>query len=138
LAVLAWLCIRNRQNLIGAAIGAAVCILGYPLTSITGFPWPLIVAGIALLVAMGWRWHPWPVGAVFCALTATFFITPNALLGLAPYWLFALGSLFVAVTLLLPSGLVGTVQEWWARREAFRGAKAAAIERTQSAPNPAE
>jgi urea transport system permease protein len=31
---------------------------------------------------------------------------------LAPYWLFVLGGLFVAVTLLLPLGIVGTLQQW--------------------------
>src|SRR5262249_18773432 len=30
---------------------------------------------------------------------------------LAPYWLFALGGLFVATTLLLPKGIVGTIKE---------------------------
>jgi urea transport system permease protein len=34
---------------------------------------------------------------------------------LAPYWLFALGGLFVAVTLLLPKGIVGTAQDLAAR-----------------------
>jgi urea transport system permease protein len=34
---------------------------------------------------------------------------------LAPYWLFLLGGLFVAVTLLLPRGIVGTAHHW--RRE---------------------
>jgi len=32
---------------------------------------------------------------------------------LAPYWLFVLGGVFVAVTLLLPRGIVGTIQHWW-------------------------
>jgi urea transport system permease protein len=36
---------------------------------------------------------------------------------LAPYWLFVLGGLFVAVTLLLPRGIVGTF-EWWHERRA--------------------
>jgi urea transport system permease protein len=31
---------------------------------------------------------------------------------LSPYWLFVLGGLFVAVTLLLPLGIVGTLQRW--------------------------
>src|SRR5712672_616985 len=35
---------------------------------------------------------------------------------LAPYWLFVLGGLFVGVTLLLPRGIVGTVQHLWANR----------------------
>jgi urea transport system permease protein len=41
---------------------------------------------------------------------------------LAPYWLFALGSLFIVVTLLLPKGIVGTIQhsfgEWRSKRAA--------------------
>jgi urea transport system permease protein len=35
---------------------------------------------------------------------------------LAPYWLFVLGGLFVGVTLLLPRGIVGTIQHLWANR----------------------
>jgi urea transport system permease protein len=35
---------------------------------------------------------------------------------LAPYWLFMLGALFIAVTLLLPKGIVGTWREWWSER----------------------
>jgi urea transport system permease protein len=39
---------------------------------------------------------------------------------LAPYWLFALGGLFIAVTLLLPRGIVGTASDLWARFQASR------------------
>ena len=38
---------------------------------------------------------------------------------LAPYWLFVLGGLFIAVTLLLPRGIVGTLHYWsqeWRQR----------------------
>jgi urea transport system permease protein len=35
---------------------------------------------------------------------------------LAPYWLFVLGGLFIAVTLLLPRGIIGTLQYWHERR----------------------
>jgi urea transport system permease protein len=35
---------------------------------------------------------------------------------LAPYWLFLLGGLFVAVTLLLPRGIVGTIRHYWSER----------------------
>jgi urea transport system permease protein len=35
---------------------------------------------------------------------------------LAPYWLFMLGGLFIAVTLLLPRGIIGTYEHWRARR----------------------
>jgi len=46
---------------------------------------------------------------------------------LAPYWLFVLGGLFIAVTLALPKGIVGTMQDLAARRRA--GRKGAADER---------
>ena len=32
---------------------------------------------------------------------------------MAEYWLFALGGLFIAVTLFLPKGIVGTAAAWW-------------------------
>lgn len=35
---------------------------------------------------------------------------------MAPYWLFALGGLFVLVTLLLPRGIVGTINHYWPKR----------------------
>jgi len=40
---------------------------------------------------------------------------------LAPYWLFMLGGLFIAVTLLLPRGVIGTIQHWSAERRAKDG-----------------
>jgi len=124
LVVLAILCVRSRQTLIGFAIGAVACaIVGWPLSMFVGPAWPLILAAVALLVAMGTNWHPWSVGAIFCALTVLFMLSPNAQLGLAPYWLFALGGLFVAVTLLLPGGLVGAVQDWGAKRRATRSVR---------------
>jgi len=50
------------------------------------------------------------IGAVLVNYAKTVFTTGM----LAPYWLFLLGGLFVAVTLLLPRGIVGTVQHWLA------------------------
>jgi len=35
-------------------------------------------------------------------------------------WLFALGGLFIGVTLFLPKGIVGTVQQYLARRREYR------------------
>jgi urea transport system permease protein len=52
------------------------------------------------------------LGAVVVNYGKTYF-TSGAL---APYWLFVLGGLFVGVTLLLPRGIVGTLQHWWAAR----------------------
>jgi urea transport system permease protein len=132
LLALGGLSVVRRQTLIGAAIGVVIGAVGLPLGLIAGLPWPLIVVGVSILVAMGTNWHPWPVGAAFGAVTVILFITPSAELGLAPYWLFALGGLFVAVTLLMPSGIVGAAQEWYANREALRAAKGA----VPSAPAP--
>jgi urea transport system permease protein len=49
------------------------------------------------------------VGAVVVNFAKTWFTTG----ALAPYWLFALGGLFIAVTLFLPKGIVGTLAEGW-------------------------
>lgn len=50
---------------------------------------------------------------------------------MAPYWLFALGALFVFVTLFMPKGILGTAQDWWEKRR--RSAPA-----TTPEPAPAE
>jgi urea transport system permease protein len=73
------------------------------------------------------------IGAVLVNYAKTYFTSGP----LAPYWLFVLGSLFVAVTLLLPRGVVGTVNHWWAEWRARRrdGGNAAAAD---PAPRPAE
>ena len=55
------------------------------------------------------------LGAVLVNYGKTYFTSGV----LAPYWLFLLGGLFVAVTLLLPRGIVGTVHHWraeWRQR----------------------
>jgi urea transport system permease protein len=55
------------------------------------------------------------LGAVLVNYGKTYFTSGI----LAPYWLFLLGGLFVAVTLLLPRGIVGTVRHWraeWRQR----------------------
>src|SRR6266571_5981138 len=52
------------------------------------------------------------LGAVLVNYAKTYFTTGL----LAPYWLFLLGGLFIAVTLLLPRGIVGTAQGYWASR----------------------
>jgi urea transport system permease protein len=54
------------------------------------------------------------LGAVLVNYGKTYFTTGV----LAPYWLFVLGGLFVAVTLLLPRGVVGTLRHWAALRRA--------------------
>jgi urea transport system permease protein len=49
------------------------------------------------------------LGAIVVNYAKTFFTSGP----LAPYWLFMLGGLFIAVTLLLPRGIVGTAQHWF-------------------------
>jgi urea transport system permease protein len=49
------------------------------------------------------------IGAIVVNYAKTFFTSGM----LAPYWLFMLGAMFILVTLLLPKGIVGTVQGWW-------------------------
>jgi urea transport system permease protein len=64
------------------------------------------------------------LGAVLVNYAKTYF-TSGAL---ATYWLFMLGSLFIAVTLLLPRGIIGTVQHWSSVRREYLNAKSAAME----------
>jgi urea transport system permease protein len=72
-------------------------------------------------------------GAVIGAILVNYAKTTFTSGPLAPYWLFMLGGLFVAVTLLLPRGVVGTWRWWMADRRA--GATAA---KTTPAPQAAE
>jgi urea transport system permease protein len=58
------------------------------------------------------------VGALVVNFLKTIFTTGF----LAPYWLFLLGGLFIGVTLLLPKGIVGTVEDWLAARRARKAA----------------
>src|SRR5512136_3211222 len=60
------------------------------------------------------------LGAVVVNYAKTYFTSGV----LAPYWLFMLGALFILVTLLLPRGIVGTVQGWFEVKPARRDAEA--------------
>ncbi len=71
------------------------------------------------------------IGAVLVNYAKTFFTSGP----LAPYWLFMLGSLFIAVTLLLPRGVVGTFRHWTGLR---RDRASAAAEDGVTEPLPAE
>lgn len=55
---------------------------------------------------------------------------------MAPYWLFALGGLFVVVTLFMPKGVLGTAQELWQKRR--RSPAALKAEAAPAEPAPAE
>jgi urea transport system permease protein len=54
------------------------------------------------------------VGAVLVNFAKSYFTTG----ALAPYWLYTLGGLFIAVTLFLPMGIVGTLGHYFAQRRA--------------------
>jgi urea transport system permease protein len=56
------------------------------------------------------------LGAVLVNFAKTTFTTGF----LAPYWLFALGALFVIVTIWLPKGILGTLADMWGRWRALR------------------
>jgi urea transport system permease protein len=75
------------------------------------------------------------LGAVLVNYGKTYFTSGI----LAPYWLFLLGGLFVAVTLFLPRGIVGTIHHWWGEWQARRRVAAAeAAPVPDAAPRAAE
>jgi len=79
------------------------------------------------------------LGAVVVNYAKTFFTSGP----LAPYWLFMLGGLFIAVTLLLPRGIVGTVEHWLKRKpqsdaQAATANDVAGSPSGEPAPRPAE
>jgi urea transport system permease protein len=83
------------------------------------------------------------VGAVLGAVLVNYGKTTFTSGALAPYWLFVLGALFVAVTLLLPRGIVGTWRHWlasWRERKdaAAKEREAAAGAPPEPMPKPAE
>ena len=77
-------------------------------------------------------------GAVLGAVLVNYAKTTFTSGVLAPYWLFMLGGLFIAVTLLLPRGIVGTWQWLAARRRASVSAKAEAASAAEPQPRAAE
>jgi urea transport system permease protein len=101
-----WVAVGGRGTLSGAIVGAI--LVNYGKTFFTG----------GTVLSLGWLFDLAPRfiahTPAFAALKDNFSVIP-----LAPYWLFVLGGLFVAVTLLLPLGIVGTLQRWrqrWGKR----------------------
>jgi urea transport system permease protein len=87
------------------------------------------------------------IGAILGAVLVNYAKTVFTSGSLAPYWLFMLGGLFVAVTLLLPRGVVGTLDYWveqYRERTRVAGAKIADAGKATAAkvpdpsPRPAE
>ena len=91
---------------------------------------------IVIWVAVGGR------GTLHGAILGAFLVNyaKSYLTGAVPeLWLFALGALFIAVTLLLPRGIVGTLRYWRAQRAAKAAASAeAAAPPREATPRPAE
>jgi urea transport system permease protein len=77
------------------------------------------------------------IGAALGAVLVNYAKTSFTSGTLAPYWLFVLGGLFIAVTLLLPRGIVGTIVHWW---DAGRGptARGNGVAPGVAEPRPAE
>ncbi len=77
------------------------------------------------------------IGAILTSAAKSWFTTG----ALAQYWLFILGGLFVAATLLLPRGIVGTIANGWnawkARRESIRAEEGRDADLTSPEPIPA-
>jgi urea transport system permease protein len=69
---------------------------------------------VVIWVAVGGRGTL--VGAAIGAILVNFAKTTFTTGALAPYWLFALGALFVLTTLYMPKGVIGTYAEWRERR----------------------
>jgi len=137
---LAGLVLAALGLLLATPLLTAANALNQPSLAALAANMPLAVAGLFAMLALAMSWHPFPLGAIFGALLLAFFFTPFDAVGLAPYWLFALGGLFVAVTLLLPRGVVGTLRVWI---DMFRGWASARRGRAvpsvpMAAPRPAE
>ena len=113
-----WVAVGGRGMLVGAVIGAFVVNLMKTLLT-SGF-----LAKIAGAIGLTWLFGV--LGLDGAALTQKLFG--------AEAWLYALGGLFILVTLALPKGILGTITEWLDRRLAGKNGKAdgAAI------PKPAE
>jgi urea transport system permease protein len=94
-----WVAVGGRGTLSGAIVGAV--LVNYGKTFFTG----------GTVLSLGWLFDLAPS---FIADTSAFAALRDNLstIPLAPYWLFVLGGMFVAVTLLLPLGIVGTLQRW--------------------------
>lgn len=56
------------------------------------------------------------VGAALGAVVVNYAKTVFTSGFMAPYWLFALGALFVFVTIFMPKGILGTAQQLWEKR----------------------
>lgn len=91
---------------------------------------------IIIWVAVGGRGTL--VGAALGAFVVNYAKTVFTSGFFAEYWLFALGALFIFVTLLMPKGIVGTYADLRERLTARRPSEAASPADTADQPSPAE
>ena len=122
----------------GAVAGVVLAAAGFYLLGSYGVYVPLVVAAVAFAT---WilTTRPEAAGAGLGALAFLFFRTPFSGVSLAEYWLFALGALFIFVTLLMPKGVVGTyadLRDRWTQSKSKPKAMPAPGAATQ--PSPAE
>jgi ABC-type branched-subunit amino acid transport system permease subunit len=123
--------------LAGGAGGAVLAFLGAFIPGPIGAYAGLIVAAVA---AATWilSTRPEAAGAAMGALLVLFFATPFAGISLALYWLFALGALFVFVTLLMPKGILGTIDDFGDKLFSRKKPKDGSVNGAAPQPSPAE
>jgi len=78
------------------------------------------------------------IGAALGAVLVNYAKTSFTSGSLAPYWLFVLGGLFIAVTLFLPLGIVGTIEHWWKTRRGSNRRGNGVAPASVADPHPAE
>jgi urea transport system permease protein len=138
LALAAFLVWKSRlPALFGIVGGAVLAFAGSFIPGPLGTYAGLIVAAVAFAT---WilSTRPEAAGAGAGALMVLFFATPFAGISLALYWLFALGALFVFVTLLMPKGIVGTFGDLLEKYMPKRKPKDASMNGAATNPSPAE
>jgi ABC-type branched-subunit amino acid transport system permease subunit len=145
LVVLGAVAIRWRETLYGAALGAASAYAGWLLlaallpaewqTPLTW--WPVLLMALAAVAWLALE-RPWPFGALLGVVLVLLFRSPLVQVTLALYWLFALGAIFILVTIFLPRGVLGLLSRGQTPRHQAGGVAASSEARglTPSAAPP--
>jgi len=138
LALAAYLVWKWRlPALAGIAAGAGLAFAGAFIPDPVGGYAGLVVAAVAFATLI-LSTRPEAAGIGTGALLVLFFSTPFAGISLALYWLFALGALFVFVTLLMPKGIVGTFGDLFDKFPSRKKPKVGAVKSAATQPSPAE
>jgi urea transport system permease protein len=138
LALAAFLVWKSRIPALAGVAGGAVLALALSLVpGPVGAYASLIVSAVAFAtLILTTRLEA--AGAGAGALLVLFFATPFVGIPLSQYWLFALGALFIFVTLLMPKGIVGTFGDLTDRYLARRKSKDRTLNGATPQPSPAE